>query len=77
MVNVQSANSTNIKSSLSSTASNNHSYWTTEDCQTSEAGASGQEVGSLLRIWSCCSFPPYVHLCPHCSLAGLYLVRHR
>lgn len=41
MVNVQSANSTNIKSSLSSTASNNHSYWTTEDGQTSEAGASG------------------------------------
>ena len=51
--------------------------WTAQDCPSPAPGASGTEAGSLLRIWCCCSLVTHGNICPHCSLAGLHMVRHR
>ena len=51
--------------------------WFVENCASVATGESGEEVGQILRVWSCSPVTPHVHICHDSTLASLYLVRHR
>lgn len=46
-----------------------------EDRAPAAARARGAQDGPLLRIWHCRPAPSNGHVCAHCALAGLLVVR--
>lgn len=57
-----------------SPAADHYSDRSAENCPPPASGSCRQKVGPLLGVRCCRPFPSHVHLCSHCSLAGMHLV---